>query len=190
MGAFALQYNLYFESEECCSCHAPFMMTQDSRKRLINNHGTFWCPYCGTSQHYYGKTKEQKLKEELARERERKEAALRRANEANQRADEQAAKAEVATKSKQRIKNRIKHGICPCCNRTFKNLQRHMKTKHKDFVSNSESLKEIRESMELSQNKLAKSLDMQPGYISNYENNKYLPEYAKEILDKFVNENA
>jgi hypothetical protein len=39
-----------------------------------------------------------------------------------------AAKGEV-----NKIKKRIGNGICPCCNRTFANLQRHMTTKHLDF---------------------------------------------------------
>jgi hypothetical protein len=29
-----------------------------------------------------------------------------------------------------RIKNRIEKGVCPCCNRTFVDLQRHMMNKH------------------------------------------------------------
>jgi len=29
-----------------------------------------------------------------------------------------------------RVKRRINGGVCTCCNRTFTNLARHMKTKH------------------------------------------------------------
>ena len=32
-----------------------------------------------------------------------------------------------------RMKNRIAAGVCPCCNRTFQNLARHMGNKHPDF---------------------------------------------------------
>lgn len=32
-----------------------------------------------------------------------------------------------------RIRNRIGHGVCPCCNRTFENLHRHMASEHPDF---------------------------------------------------------
>lgn len=35
-----------------------------------------------------------------------------------------------------RIKRRAKNGVCPCCNRSFKNLARHMKTKHPNFDPN------------------------------------------------------
>lgn len=33
-----------------------------------------------------------------------------------------------------RIKNRVGHGVCPCCNRTFTDLQRHMASKHSDYT--------------------------------------------------------
>ncbi|NIA70747.1 hypothetical protein HBA54_19285 [Pelagibius litoralis] len=33
-----------------------------------------------------------------------------------------------------KLKNRAAAGVCPCCNRSFVNLQRHMKTKHPDFA--------------------------------------------------------
>jgi len=36
-----------------------------------------------------------------------------------------------------RIKNRVAKGICPCCNRTFKNLGRHMQSKHPDYTEGS-----------------------------------------------------
>ena len=33
-----------------------------------------------------------------------------------------------------RIEKRIRNGVCPCCNRQFKNVHRHMKSKHPDFA--------------------------------------------------------
>lgn len=34
-----------------------------------------------------------------------------------------------------RLKNRVANGVCPCCNRSFSNLHRHMQTKHAGFVA-------------------------------------------------------
>jgi len=34
-----------------------------------------------------------------------------------------------------KTKNRIANGVCPCCNRSFSNLQRHMSGQHPQFVS-------------------------------------------------------
>ena len=33
-----------------------------------------------------------------------------------------------------KTKKRIDKGVCPCCNRSFHNLRRHMQTKHPDFL--------------------------------------------------------
>ena len=41
-------------------------------------------------------------------------------------------RAEKAAKS--RLKNRIAVGVCPCCHRTFRQLARHMATKHPDYA--------------------------------------------------------
>jgi hypothetical protein len=35
---------------------------------------------------------------------------------------------------KAKIEARVAHGVCPCCGRAFKQLQRHMTTKHPDYV--------------------------------------------------------
>lgn len=45
------------------------------------------------------------------------------------------ARAIKAEKTLQRERKRISGGVCPCCNRTFVSLGRHMATKHPDFVA-------------------------------------------------------
>lgn len=40
----------------------------------------------------------------------------------------------AAEKKVVRVKKRAAAGLCPCCNRTFSNVQRHMKTKHSNVV--------------------------------------------------------
>lgn len=37
-----------------------------------------------------------------------------------------------------RLKNRAKNGVCPCCNRHFKNLARHMASQHPEFAAEGE----------------------------------------------------
>lgn len=57
--------------------------------------------------------------DEIKRQREQREAAERRLS----------ATKGVVTK----IKNRVGNGVCPCCNRTFGNLARHMMNEHPHF---------------------------------------------------------
>ena len=33
-----------------------------------------------------------------------------------------------------KMRNRVGNGVCPCCNRTFVNLQRHMASKHPEMA--------------------------------------------------------
>ena len=70
---------------------------------------------------------------ELDRERRQRQ----RLEQENARLAEQAAMAEqermAAAAELKRHKTRAAAGLCPCCNRTFVNVARHMKTKHRDY---------------------------------------------------------
>lgn len=37
-----------------------------------------------------------------------------------------------------KLKNRIAKGVCPCCQRSFQNLKRHMESQHPDFSTGME----------------------------------------------------
>lgn len=92
--------------------------------------GGYWhCPN-GHSRGY--RTGEDKRKEDAIRqERDRLKQDAARLQ------DELAAerkRAEDAEKKALHTKRRALAGVCPCCNRTFLNMQRHMKSKHPNVV--------------------------------------------------------
>lgn len=90
---------------------------------------SWYCPN-GHSVIYKGASEEDKLRERLERERQR---AARLAAERDQiKASERAQRAAATRARNQRDKERkrVGNGVCPCCNRTFTNLQRHMASKH------------------------------------------------------------
>lgn len=128
-----------FEIETCCSCGVQFGMPTDLKHRRVNDHASFFCPN-GHGQHYTGPTDAQKakaeaealrsqlagaqqtakyLRDENRRERERVEAARRSAS--------------AHKGAHTRTKNRVAAGVCPCCNRTFQDLARHMAGQHPTF---------------------------------------------------------
>ncbi len=119
-----------FEVETCCNCGVRFAMTKDFQAKRLENRGPnnpFYCPN-GHQQHYVGKTKAERLQEildirtkRLAQVDEERKAAERRSA---------AARGQVT-----KIKNRVGHGVCPCCNRTFGNLARHMSSEHPTFTA-------------------------------------------------------
>jgi hypothetical protein len=118
---------------QCGSCGVLFAMPEDLRDECSRHKGKSW--YCPNGHsRIYAKTDDIKLREaqeQLARERALRDQAEAEAEAATRRAKR--ARAE-ATK----LKTRAKAGVCPCCNRTFQQLARHMKTKHPEFEPETE----------------------------------------------------
>lgn len=108
----------------CCDCTAHFAMDSDLNRRCLDTGRSFYCPN-GHGQSYTD-TELSKLKKE-------RKNLLDRVSWAETEA-ENAKRERTALKSKlTKTKNRIANGVCPCCNRTFANVGRHMTTKHPDF---------------------------------------------------------
>lgn len=131
----ALTLPVTLTSIDCGQCGGTYAINERYRKQC-HDHGRDWtCPYCKTIWGYSGNGRLETLEKELAAEKERREAALRRANESA----EAQRKAEIQVK---RLKTITRHsdersaaGVCQCCNRTFKQLVAHMKTKHPTFAA-------------------------------------------------------
>lgn len=109
---------------DCYKCGVPIMLTSN-RHRICKEKGSSETFYClnGHGQAYC-KSTVTVLEEKLKQEQQNTEWYRRKF--------EQESKSKSVYMGKLTIiKNRIQNGVCPCCNRTFKNLQRHMATKHK-----------------------------------------------------------
>ncbi len=76
---------------------------------------------------YPGKSDVEKLREE-------KEYLERRLVFANNNAAHAERSRAAARGQVTKLKNRIKAGVCPFCNRQFQNLKKHMESKHHDDV--------------------------------------------------------
>lgn len=121
---------------ECASCNIDFGIGDDFMSRRRQDHGTFYCPN-GHSNVYNGDSEAEKLRKEVERSKQRERDAFDYATRERERrllAERQraAAKGQVT-----RIKNRIAAGVCPCCNRTFQNLAKHMAGQHPDYTGES-----------------------------------------------------
>lgn len=108
-------------TETCYKCGVLFAMTEDYWERRHRRQDTFHCPN-GHPQAYQGKTDTEKLKDAKAREvalQDQLGAAVR--------------EAEAARAALIRDRHRFANGVCPCCNRSFENVRRHMSTQHPDY---------------------------------------------------------
>ena len=132
-----------FHTVTCCQCSCLFAIDD-----ALNNRSRVWkkesiyCPSCGTLQGWSGETPDQKVRRELEaklakakRDNEYLEAsAIRHRERANSAERSLSATKGVVT----RMKNRASKGICPCCNRSFTNLRRHMETQHPNYTAQEE----------------------------------------------------
>jgi protein-arginine kinase activator protein McsA len=127
MGA-VLAFTHQLVSVTCSKCGIEFAMPQYYRTKRLEDRETFYCPN-GHGQHFTGESEAQRLRREL----DAKQQALDW--EKNRRADAEKTISQLkgkVTKAKNKLE-RVANGVCPCCNRTFQNLMRHMATKHPEF---------------------------------------------------------
>ncbi len=112
------------------SCGGTYAVNKEWYENRRKFGGTWYCPYCGTSWVASENTiaeLQRKLNEAvcaasktLAAVEQQKQAAL----------DE----AKHFRLSRDRLLSRANKGVCPHCNRHFKNVQRHVECKHKDKI--------------------------------------------------------
>lgn len=117
----------------CCRCGIVFGIEQSRIDRLRETHEDFYCP-SGHVQGFYGPNeKERKI---AALERETKALITSRdfwaeqTRTANVRTEEVKRSLRGTKAVVTRMKRRTAKGRCPCCSHQFKDLERHMKTRH------------------------------------------------------------
>lgn len=103
-----------------CTCGVVFGMPAGLQRRRLRDGKTFYCP--NGHPLVFTDTDADRLKESRARE-----TALRDQLDASVREAEQARQALL------RDRQRFANGVCPCCNRSFENVRRHMATQHPDY---------------------------------------------------------
>ena len=123
----------------CCQCGMVFGLSDMVEETLRNSHNSFCCP-AGHVQHFAGKSQLEKAKDQLeAKERDLKyqrECTERMRNKRDEADRKALAEKRVKMRYKNdrdRIKSRVGNGVCPCCNRTFQDLAKHMQGKHPEF---------------------------------------------------------
>jgi hypothetical protein len=119
-------------SNDWCKCYACGVWFASSVIALRRNDGKlFYCPN-GHSQHYT-ETIEIRLGAELERVKRDRDYYQKQYKSQT----EQTKWARMDAKRKgtvlRKTRKRIKNGVCPCCNRSFENLRRHLETKHPNF---------------------------------------------------------
>jgi hypothetical protein len=114
-----------------------FGMKPEFVQQRRDDHKNFYCPQ-GHDLCFGGRSKAERLAEQLEREKRLRgwsEASLTAVRD-QLGATERSLVGHKAAKT--RIKNRIAAGVCPCCNRSFQNVEKHMSGQHPDFAHKKE----------------------------------------------------
>ena len=117
---------------QCAACDVTFGITADYEKRRRSDHKGFMCP-SGHSNVYKGESEEERLRRENARHVQNRAYLEDIIRQKEKRAEDEKKRSSAYRGQVTRIKNRVAAGVCPCCNRTFSNLARHMSTQHKEY---------------------------------------------------------
>jgi len=123
----------------CSKCKCQMWIPDELNTAALHKRGpdgiSFYCAY-GHGQHY---TQGESDLDKMRRERDRlaQQVAYKddRIKSLRDEADAAGRRAAAAKGQVTKIKNRVGHGVCPCCNRTFQNLHRHMTTEHPTFTA-------------------------------------------------------
>ena len=134
MGQTKTVFEIELTSINCGSCGGTYAINERYREKCKQAGSSWNCPYCRVGWGYSGNSDNEQLRKQLAEAKSREELNLARANRLREERDQWANRERGQRAAKTRIKNRISKGVCPCCNRSFSNLHRHMSSKHPDYA--------------------------------------------------------
>jgi hypothetical protein len=123
--------DLRLQVKVCPTCGVTYALPERLIDERRNKGGNWYCPN-GHSL-VFTKTKLQELEEKLQREKENSDWWRKRQAEAEERARAERDRANGYKGQAAKLKKRVSKGVCPCCNRHFANVERHMSTQHPDF---------------------------------------------------------
>lgn len=116
----------------CPVCGMSYTVPEAWIARKQRESGDWYCP-SGHSLHFT-ETELDRVKKELVKEHERI-AWYRQHTRGLDTLIESERRSKAAVKGQlTKVRNRVANGVCPCCNRTFANLARHMANQHPDFT--------------------------------------------------------
>lgn len=116
---------------ECGECGCVFGISEQKYKRCKELGEGWHCPN-GHSR-VFSKPHNSELKEEVERLRRRTLNLEATVDIKNQTIIQLNYSTRALKAAKTKIVNRVKNGVCPCCNRTFQNLKNHFKSKHPEL---------------------------------------------------------
>lgn len=124
--------NVIFVFSECITCGCSYAVPKTMWDKQKRDGGFHHCP----SGHEQGWSKQESETEKLRRERDRLKQDIARVEDEKREAVALAnVKMENAEREMRKLKRRTAAGTCPCCQRTFSNMNIHMRKQHPGYVA-------------------------------------------------------
>jgi len=117
----------------CGECGGIYAITARYRAEKQEAGGTWNCPYCRSGWGYANNNENARLKARISNLEGSRSFWVDQAKDHEDRADTEARRARAYKGHLGRTRKRIGSGTCPCCNRHFQNLGRHMKGQHPEY---------------------------------------------------------
>lgn len=117
----------------CGGCGVVYGLDVEFYNKKKEDHTGFNCPN-GCSRYFSGESDKDKLQREISSLQNRISIHQNIINNKNHQIQQLNYSVRAQKAAKTKILNRVKNGVCPCCNRTFKDLQNHFKTKHPELI--------------------------------------------------------
>ena len=120
------------EVRTCPVCFINYALPIELVQRKKREGGDWYCP--NGHNLVFTESETDKLRKQLESAKSDAKYWQNRKNEVQQQKDfvERSLAAQKGQVTK--LKKRISNGVCPCCSRHFTNVERHIKTKHPEFV--------------------------------------------------------
>jgi hypothetical protein len=132
-------YGHEFTVHHCGECGLVFAIDDEFDEARRADHRGWACPNstAGFDRHgfqYYGESKLERARREKREAEERAEVAQRQVKATRDLLSHEERRSAAARGQVTKIKKRVAAGVCPCCNRTFQDLAKHMAGQHPDYV--------------------------------------------------------
>lgn len=124
MGAQTITAEVTLQATSCAACGIQFAAPDWFIRARVSDGKTLYCP--NGHDLAWHETDADRLRKKLD---EQTREATRQAARATQAQQERDAANAMRIEAERKLK-RVQSGVCPCCSRTFQDLQRHMVTKH------------------------------------------------------------
>ncbi len=127
-----IEYGTKIVALTCGECHIPFGIPAAMHTKVQNNGSSFHCP--NGHRISYSETEIQRLKNQVDNLTSTKTRLMAQRDDAQAEARHQAQRANGYKGAMVKVKKRVAKGVCPCCNRHFANVKRHMDSQHPEFA--------------------------------------------------------